>query len=85
VGVDFVLDQGGACRCTTPADVALLDHRDIESSVSEMIGDQRSGDSTADDRDIALEVASKRRKRPHQSVLDRPKRVTTLEVHRAIA
>lgn len=79
--IDFVLQQGGAGRGAPPADVALFDHYDFMAVAQQFVRDQRGGDATTDDGDLALGVLLQARVGAHQAVADRPERVATFEVH----
>ena len=81
MGVDFILQQGGAGRRATPADVALVNNDNIMTVASQFICDQRAGYARAHDYHITLQVGIKLWERKHQAILDCPEGVSAFQVH----
>ena len=81
VGIDFILQQRRAGGRTPPAHVALLDNGHVMAVARELIGDQGAGDASTHHRHFASQILLQRREGVHQSVLDGPVGVATLQVH----
>jgi hypothetical protein len=82
VRVNFVLQQRGAGRGTAPANVALLDHRNIVAVFCQLVGDQRAADAdAAANHHAATQVALQPWECMHQAVLDRPERIAAFQIH----